>query len=74
MPKLPRLSGRECIGVLKQMGFVVARQKGSHVILRCGERGCVVPMHREIRTGTLVGLLRQGKTDPQDFIDIYYGR
>lgn len=74
MPKLPRLSGKECIAVLKRMGFIVARQKGSHVILRCGEHGCVVPMHREIRTGTLMGLLRQGKIDPQDFMDAYYER
>ena len=61
MPKLPRLSGKECFGVLKRMGFIVVRQKGSHGILRCGEHGCVVPMHLEVRTGALTGDLATGE-------------
>ena len=72
MPKLPRISGKECIALLQRMGFIVVRQRGSHVILRCGERGCVVPMHREVRTGTLAGLLRQGKIDPHAFVEVYH--
>ena len=53
MPKLPRISGKECISILKTLGFEEARQKGSHVVLKMGEAGCVVPMHTELRTGTL---------------------
>ncbi|HSH94909.1 MAG TPA: type II toxin-antitoxin system HicA family toxin [Roseimicrobium sp.] len=71
MPKLPRISGKECIAVLQKMGFVQVRQKGSHVIMRSGERGCVVPMHRELKVGTLAGLLRQGGIDPDDFVSRY---
>ena len=31
--KLPRLSGREVIKILAKVGFKIARQKGSHIIL-----------------------------------------
>jgi predicted RNA binding protein YcfA (HicA-like mRNA interferase family) len=52
MPKLPNLSGKEVIKALSKMGFVSARQKGSHVILTreqdTGKKAVVVPLHREI--------------------------
>jgi predicted RNA binding protein YcfA (HicA-like mRNA interferase family) len=59
MPKLPRISGRDCIAALQRMGFEVVRQKGSHVVMRRGASGCVVPNHPEIRVGTLSGILKQ---------------
>jgi predicted RNA binding protein YcfA (HicA-like mRNA interferase family) len=68
MPKLPRISGKECISVLKTLGFEVARQKGSHVVLKMGEAGCVVPMHHELRTGTLHGILKQTGISREEFI------
>jgi predicted RNA binding protein YcfA (HicA-like mRNA interferase family) len=34
LPKLPRVSGEQTIGVLQRFGFEVARQRGSHVILK----------------------------------------
>jgi predicted RNA binding protein YcfA (HicA-like mRNA interferase family) len=33
MSKLPVISGAECVNALEQIGFVVARQRGSHIIL-----------------------------------------
>jgi predicted RNA binding protein YcfA (HicA-like mRNA interferase family) len=27
--------------------------KGSHVVLRSGSRGCVVPLHKPVKVGTL---------------------
>jgi predicted RNA binding protein YcfA (HicA-like mRNA interferase family) len=48
MPKLPDVSGKEARRALERLGFVFKRQSGSHAILRRGNRGCVVPMHREI--------------------------
>ena len=68
MPKLPRISGAECIRVLKRMGFEQRRQRGSHVTMRRQENGCVVPLHRELKTGTLAGLLRQANVEPEEFI------
>ncbi len=46
MPKLPVVSGKQCCKALGKLGFDEARQRGSHVVMRRGEGGCVVPMHR----------------------------
>lgn len=68
MPELPRVSGREAIRVLEKLGFVVRRQRGSHVILRRGSVGCVVPDHKELKTGTLHGVLKQAGVSVEDFL------
>lgn len=59
MPKLPVLSGREIVSTLQRLGFETVRQRGSHVVMRRGTSGCVVPLHREVKQGTLAGILRQ---------------
>ena len=59
MPKLPVLSGQVLVKALERLGFEQVRQRGSHVVMRRGRAGCVVPMHKEVKTGTLAGILRQ---------------
>jgi predicted RNA binding protein YcfA (HicA-like mRNA interferase family) len=54
---------------LERLGFAAMRQRGSHVVMRRGDAGCVVPNHREIKTGTLAGLLRQAGVTPEEFIE-----
>lgn len=71
MPKLPHASGKEIIKTLEKMGFVVMRQRGSHVVLRRKNHGCVVPMHREVATGTLRGILRQADISPEEFLEAW---
>ena len=68
MAKLPRVSGAEAVRALEDLGFVVARQRGSHIVMRRGSVGCVVPKHRELKTGTLVGVLKQAGVTPEEFI------
>ena len=68
MPKLPHLSGSEIIRALERLGFRQVRQKGSHVILKRGSSGCVVPFHREVKVGTLAGLLRQAGVTVEEFL------
>jgi predicted RNA binding protein YcfA (HicA-like mRNA interferase family) len=68
VPKLPHLSGAEIIRALERLGFTQARQKGSHVILKRGSIGCVVPLHREVKIGTLAGVLRQAGVSAEEFI------
>lgn len=58
MPKLPVVSGEETVKALERLGFGVARQRGSHIVLRKGSSGCVVPNHHELKVGTLVGILK----------------
>ncbi len=69
MSKLPVVSGKDTIKALEHIGFSVTRQKGSHVILRKGNIGCVVPSHKEIKSGTLAGIIRQAGLSVDEFID-----
>ncbi|MCX8086588.1 MAG: type II toxin-antitoxin system HicA family toxin [Rhodocyclaceae bacterium] len=69
MPKLPVVSGAEVVRALERLGFVIARQRGSHIVMRRGSCGCVVPNHREVKTGTLAGLLKQAGVSADEFID-----
>ena len=68
MPRLPRVSGAEAIRTLEQLGFAVVRQRGSHIIMRRGAMGCVVPNHRGLKIGTLAGILRQAGVSVEEFI------
>jgi predicted RNA binding protein YcfA (HicA-like mRNA interferase family) len=69
MPKLPRVSGAEVVRALGRLGFAVARQRGSHIVLRRDSSGCVVPNHRELKTGTLAGVLKQAGVSVEDFMN-----
>jgi len=67
VPKLPRVSGAQVIRALEKLGFVQVRQNGSHVVMRRGASGCVVPTHHEVKIGTLAGLLRQAGVSSEEF-------
>lgn len=73
MVRLPRVSGEQAIRALEKLGFVRARQRGSHVVLRKDEEGqtfgCSVPLHRELAVGTLYGILKQAQVSPEEFLD-----
>lgn len=68
MPKLPHLSGAEIQRALEKLGFQQVRQSGSHVVLKREANGCVVPLHSEVKIGTLAGLLRQAEVSPEEFM------
>lgn len=71
MPKLPLVSGAEAVKAFQRLGFFVDRQRGSHVVLKKttpdGERGCVIPMHREVAIGTLRSALKMAGVSPEEF-------
>ena len=73
MPKLPRISSREAIRALNRLGFEKVRQTGSHVVMKKdtddGVIGCVVPVHQELRIGTLNSILKQAQITPDEFIE-----
>ena len=70
--KLPRLSGREVVKILSKLGFKIARQRGSHIILvkesEKGKKGVVVPNHKEIDKGTLLEIIRQAGLTREEFL------
>jgi predicted RNA binding protein YcfA (HicA-like mRNA interferase family) len=63
MSRLPDVSGAELTKALRKAGFVVLRQKGSHVAMEKVDLGVVwrtiIPMHRQIARGTLHDILKQ---------------
>ncbi|MHB1502925.1 MAG: type II toxin-antitoxin system HicA family toxin [Acidimicrobiales bacterium] len=66
-PALPVVGGADVIVALSKAGFVQVSQRGSHVKLRSGDRTVIVPMHRELATGTLRSVLRQAGLTPAEF-------
>jgi predicted RNA binding protein YcfA (HicA-like mRNA interferase family) len=67
VPNLPGISGQRAVKALQRLGFVFLRQKGSHAILRRGDRGCVVPIHRHVNAWTMAGVLKQAGVSAEEF-------
>lgn len=70
MSVLPRISGLEAVKVFQKLGYLVDRQRGSHIILRHvlpPFRRLVVPDHTEIAKGTLRGLIREAGLTVDEF-------
>jgi len=67
--RLPVISGRDFVRAIAKLGFVLDRQKGSHLILFRAEPPTTlsVPDHRELDRGTLRSLLRQAGISPAEF-------
>lgn len=62
--RLRALSGSEVVRILGHFGFQQVKQAGSHVKLRRigagGETQTLhIPLHRELKTGTLRAIVRQ---------------
>ena len=71
MSRLPVISGAVCIKALGK-GFVIDRQRGSHIILvREDPRMTVcVPDRQELDRGTLRAIIRQVGLSVDKFIDL----
>ncbi|MBS3151902.1 type II toxin-antitoxin system HicA family toxin [Candidatus Woesearchaeota archaeon] len=72
MPQLRKVSGQEAIKILcNKLGFQISGRTGSHVRLSKetpeGKVGTVVPMHKEIKIGTLKSVLKLAKIDEEEF-------
>jgi len=58
MPKLPQVSGKDIVKVLRKYGFSIVSQKGSHIKLKKTVSSgfsytVIVPNHKIIKKGTL---------------------
>jgi len=71
MPALPVLSGRKVVRVFKSLGWQVARQRGSHIILvKDGEIATLsIPDHKEVAKGTLRSLIRTAGITVEEFCE-----
>jgi len=61
--RLAVLSGRDVCAILAAHGFAEVRRRGSHIVMQRRAEGTTttvpVPDHRELRTGTLLSIIRQ---------------
>ena len=72
MSALRKVSGKECLKILcNKFGFQTVRQRGSHVLIKkefLGIKiGTVVPMHDELKIGTLKAILKQAQVSEEEF-------
>ena len=65
------MSGAEAVRALERLGFVVVRQRGSHIIMV--KEGWIVtlskPDHKEVAKGTLRSLIRCAGIRVEEFIE-----
>ena len=71
MGKLRILSGKEICQILSKYGFIIVRQKGSHIVVQkktdTSTITVPVPNHKEIRLGTLKSIIRQSQVPSKEF-------
>ncbi|MHC4443934.1 MAG: type II toxin-antitoxin system HicA family toxin [Planctomycetota bacterium] len=74
MSKVPSLGYEKVITALKRDGWVVVRQKGSHIRLQKHTHREVlkltVPAHRPIKRSTLSQILKQAHLSLEQFLDL----
>ncbi len=70
MPSVPLLRPREVVRALEKLGWEVARQKGSHIILtKEGHTATLsVPNHPEVARGTLRSLIARAGITIEEFL------
>ena len=65
------ISGKQAIKILEAKGFAIVRQKGSHVVLTKLQNNkkfiTVVPLHKELKKGTIRSIAKLAGLTPQDF-------
>ncbi|MHB8523372.1 MAG: type II toxin-antitoxin system HicA family toxin [Limisphaerales bacterium] len=69
MPALPVLRGRKTVRAFERLGWQVARQRGSHIIMvKEGENVTLsIPDHQEVAKGTLRSLIRNAGITVDEF-------
>ena len=71
MPKLRPVSGEAVCEILERHGFQRVRQRGSHTVMQIwtpqGTTTVPVPLHRELRIGTLQSIIRQSGVPRSEF-------
>ena len=72
MPKLRKLSGQKVLKILcNKFNFEISGRSGSHIRLSKqtpnGKVGTVVPIHKQLKIGTLKNVLKLAKVSEEDF-------
>jgi predicted RNA binding protein YcfA (HicA-like mRNA interferase family) len=70
MPVVPLLRPRDVVRAFERLGWKVARQRGSHIVLtKSGALATLsVPDHPEVARGTLRALIAKAGTTIEEFL------
>jgi len=54
-------SGKQIVKALRKVGFIVDRQRGSHIFMHNLERNIsvIVPLHKEVKKGVLNNIIKK---------------
>ena len=74
MTKVPSLNYDQVIRALRRAGWVVVRQRGSHIRLQKHSPDetlkIIVPAHRPIKRSTLSHILKQARLSVEEFKEL----
>ncbi|MCK5833857.1 type II toxin-antitoxin system HicA family toxin [bacterium] len=74
MSAIPSLSYVRIINALRRAGWIVVRQRGSHIRLhrRFGDDlvKITVPAHKPVKRSTLSHILKQARISLEDFLEL----
>ena len=75
MASLPVVSGQEAVRAFQKGGWVIARQRGSHIIMtKIGSITALsVPNHSSLKRGLLRSLIRQAGITVDQFVGLLEG-
>jgi predicted RNA binding protein YcfA (HicA-like mRNA interferase family) len=70
--KLPVISGAQCVRALERIGFVVYRQRGSHIVMigKDPPAQTTIPNHKELDRGTLRAIIRHAGLAVEEFVGL----
>ena len=72
MTKVPSLDYHRIVAALERAGWVVVRQRGSHIrlqkLLPTETLKLTVPAHRPVKRSTLAHILKQARLSPEEFL------
>jgi len=69
LDRLGNISGKRAVKAFKKLGYQIARQTGSHIILKHQSRPTLtIPNHKELAPGLLRAIISQAGLNVADFI------
>jgi predicted RNA binding protein YcfA (HicA-like mRNA interferase family) len=74
MSKLPVISGEKAVKCFEKLGYVIVRQKGSHIRMRHkydkDRKPLTIPKHKVLGKGLLRKLLRGAEISVEEFREL----
>lgn len=65
-------SGKQLVKALRRIGYIVDHQRGSHIFMHNIYKNIsvIVPLHTELKKGTLNSILKKAKLTIEDLKDL----